>query len=159
MFVCRNCLVGKAYHIKISDFGTDNELYAADYYKVDGTMALPVRWMAWESIFQVCTLCLLQNCGTARVLDGLRVNFSGMYPVPPTELWHCLYAGWPGSQFSRYLPCASYRTMALPECWMAWESIFQVFTPCLLQNYGTARVLDGLGVNFPGMDPVPGTED
>lgn len=48
----RNCLVGKAYHIKISDFGTDNELYAADYYKVDGTMALPVRWMAWESIFQ-----------------------------------------------------------------------------------------------------------
>lgn len=47
----RNCLVGKAYQIKISDFGTDNELYAADYYKVDGCMALPVRWMAWESIF------------------------------------------------------------------------------------------------------------
>lgn len=50
---CRNCLVGKAYHIKISDFGTDNELYACDYYKVDGTMPLPVRWMAWESIFLV----------------------------------------------------------------------------------------------------------
>ncbi|XP_072765204.1 discoidin domain-containing receptor 2 [Anoplolepis gracilipes] len=47
----RNCLVGKAYHIKISDFGTDNELYACDYYKVNGTMPLPVRWMAWESIF------------------------------------------------------------------------------------------------------------
>ncbi|XP_039309465.1 epithelial discoidin domain-containing receptor 1 [Solenopsis invicta] len=47
----RNCLVGKAYHIKISDFGTDNELYSCDYYKVDGTMPLPVRWMAWESIF------------------------------------------------------------------------------------------------------------
>ncbi|KAL0101425.1 hypothetical protein PUN28_018925 [Cardiocondyla obscurior] len=47
----RNCLVGMAYHIKISDFGTDNELYACDYYKVDGTMPLPVRWMAWESIF------------------------------------------------------------------------------------------------------------
>ncbi|KAK2586853.1 hypothetical protein KPH14_009791 [Odynerus spinipes] len=47
----RNCLVGKAYHIKISDFGTDNELYACDYYKVDGTVPLPVRWMAWESIF------------------------------------------------------------------------------------------------------------
>lgn len=77
--------MGKAYHIKISDFGTDNELYAADYYKVDGTMALPVRWMAWESIFQVCTLCLLQNYGTARVLDGLGVYFPGMYPVPSTE--------------------------------------------------------------------------
>ncbi|XP_025602982.2 discoidin domain-containing receptor 2-like [Athalia rosae] len=48
----RNCLVGKAYHIKISDFGTDNELYSSDYYKVDGNMPLPVRWMAWESIFQ-----------------------------------------------------------------------------------------------------------
>ncbi|XP_054275572.1 discoidin domain-containing receptor 2-like isoform X2 [Macrosteles quadrilineatus] len=47
----RNCLVGKAYHIKISDFGTDNDIYAEDYYKVDGGMALPVRWMAWESIY------------------------------------------------------------------------------------------------------------
>jgi discoidin domain receptor family protein 2 len=48
--------VGKAYQIKISDFGTDNEIYAVDYYKVDGTMALPIRWMAWESIFQVRNL-------------------------------------------------------------------------------------------------------
>ncbi|XP_076386248.1 discoidin domain-containing receptor 2 isoform X1 [Megachile rotundata] len=47
----RNCLVGKAYHIKISDFCTGNELYACDYYKVDGTVPLPIRWMAWESIF------------------------------------------------------------------------------------------------------------
>lgn len=45
--------MGKAYHIKISDFGTDNDLYADDYYKVDGGMALPVRWMAWESIYLV----------------------------------------------------------------------------------------------------------
>lgn len=52
-WLCRNCLVGEAYHIKICDFGTDNELYASDYYKVDGTTGLPVRWMAWESIFQV----------------------------------------------------------------------------------------------------------
>ncbi|KAL1117264.1 hypothetical protein AAG570_004590, partial [Ranatra chinensis] len=46
----RNCLVGKAYQIKVSDFGTDNEQYANDYYKIDGNMALPVRWMSWESI-------------------------------------------------------------------------------------------------------------
>lgn len=49
----RNCLVGKGYLVKISDFGTDNEIYAADYYKVDGSLALPVRWMAWESIYLV----------------------------------------------------------------------------------------------------------
>lgn len=47
----RNCLVGKAYMIKISDFGTDNEAYASDYYNVNGSMPLPVRWMAWESVF------------------------------------------------------------------------------------------------------------
>lgn len=41
--------------MKISDFGTDNELYAADYYKVDGSLALPIRWMAWESICMVST--------------------------------------------------------------------------------------------------------
>ncbi|XP_051161708.1 discoidin domain-containing receptor tyrosine kinase B-like [Leptopilina boulardi] len=46
----RNCLVGKAYHVKISDFGTDNELYACDYYKMDGNVSLPLRWMAWESL-------------------------------------------------------------------------------------------------------------
>ncbi|EEB18970.1 discoidin domain receptor, putative [Pediculus humanus corporis] len=47
----RNCLIGKAYQVKISDFGTDNELYAGDYYKVDGSLALPIRWMAWESMY------------------------------------------------------------------------------------------------------------
>lgn len=47
----RNCLVGKAYQIKISDFGTDNDAYTSDYYKVNGSMPLPVRWMAWESVF------------------------------------------------------------------------------------------------------------
>lgn len=51
--VCRNCLVGKAYHIKISDFGTDNELYATDYYKVSDGALLPIRWMAWECVFLV----------------------------------------------------------------------------------------------------------
>ncbi|XP_075228962.1 discoidin domain-containing receptor 2-like [Lycorma delicatula] len=47
----RNCLVGKLYHIKISDFGTDNELYANDYFKMENGMSLPIRWMAWESIY------------------------------------------------------------------------------------------------------------
>lgn len=45
--------MGKAYKVKISDFGTDNELYSADYYKLDGKLGLPIRWMAWESAFLV----------------------------------------------------------------------------------------------------------
>ncbi|XP_050524252.1 discoidin domain-containing receptor tyrosine kinase B-like [Daktulosphaira vitifoliae] len=47
----RNCLVGKGFKVKISDFGTDNDMYSADYYKLDGKMGLPVRWMSWESAF------------------------------------------------------------------------------------------------------------
>nr|XP_023020139.1 discoidin domain-containing receptor 2-like [Leptinotarsa decemlineata] len=48
----RNCLVGNNYQIKICDFGTYNELYTNDYYKVDGNTPLPIRWMAWESVYQ-----------------------------------------------------------------------------------------------------------
>ncbi|XP_050360941.1 discoidin domain-containing receptor 2-like isoform X1 [Nymphalis io] len=48
----RNCLIGKGYQIKISDFGTDNEAYSCDYYKVDGRIPLPLRWAAWESVLR-----------------------------------------------------------------------------------------------------------
>ncbi|CAB3226095.1 unnamed protein product [Arctia plantaginis] len=48
----RNCLLGKNYQVKISDFGTDNEAYACDYYKVDGRIPLPLRWAAWESVLR-----------------------------------------------------------------------------------------------------------
>ncbi|XP_039763823.1 discoidin domain-containing receptor 2-like isoform X2 [Pararge aegeria] len=48
----RNCLIGKGYYIKISDFGTDIEAYACDYYKVDGRVPLPIRWAAWESVLR-----------------------------------------------------------------------------------------------------------
>ncbi|CAB3360448.1 Hypothetical predicted protein [Cloeon dipterum] len=50
----RNCLVGVGYLVKISDFAQDNEEFAEDYYHVvkGGTaLELPVRWMAWESLF------------------------------------------------------------------------------------------------------------
>jgi Protein tyrosine and serine/threonine kinase len=52
--LCRNCLVGKGLQIKISDFGTDSDTYAMDYYRSDGQLlGLPIRWMAWESVIQV----------------------------------------------------------------------------------------------------------
>ncbi|KAG0417059.1 hypothetical protein HPB47_005921 [Ixodes persulcatus] len=46
----RNCLVGNAYTIKIADFGMSRQLYACDYYRIEGRAMLPIRWMAWESI-------------------------------------------------------------------------------------------------------------
>ncbi|CAH2985152.1 unnamed protein product [Chilo suppressalis] len=47
----RNILIGKGYQIKISDFGTDNEAYAGDYYRAGGE-TLPLRWAAWESVLR-----------------------------------------------------------------------------------------------------------
>ncbi|XP_050300890.1 discoidin domain-containing receptor 2-like [Anthonomus grandis grandis] len=49
----RNCLIGKGYQVKICDYGTYNELYANDYYKVDGNTPLPIRWMSWEAVYQM----------------------------------------------------------------------------------------------------------
>ncbi|CAD5119476.1 DgyrCDS8084 [Dimorphilus gyrociliatus] len=47
---CRNCLVGRHYSVKISDFGMSRNLYSGDYYRIEGKAVLPIRWMAWESI-------------------------------------------------------------------------------------------------------------
>ncbi|XP_066539251.1 epithelial discoidin domain-containing receptor 1 isoform X2 [Hoplias malabaricus] len=56
----RNCLVGGELgdvddrmgerHIKIADFGMSRNLYAGDYYRIQGRAVLPIRWMAWECI-------------------------------------------------------------------------------------------------------------
>ncbi|XP_044758966.1 discoidin domain-containing receptor 2-like isoform X2 [Coccinella septempunctata] len=45
----RNCLVGKRYEIKISDFGSCRQIYSSDYCQIAGSL-LPLRWMAWESV-------------------------------------------------------------------------------------------------------------
>jgi len=47
----RNCLVGRAYHIKICDFGTGNPAYRRDYVEINSAL-VPLRWMAWESIVE-----------------------------------------------------------------------------------------------------------
>lgn len=49
----RNCLVGEDFTIKIADFGMSRNLYAGDYYRIQGRAVLPIRWMAWECILMV----------------------------------------------------------------------------------------------------------
>jgi hypothetical protein len=49
----RNCLLGKAYHIKICDFGSDSPEFRRDYAEMEDGLLLPVRWMAWESVIEV----------------------------------------------------------------------------------------------------------
>nr|CAD7404497.1 unnamed protein product [Timema poppensis] len=45
----RNCLVGRGCAVKVSDIAISRSLYSADYCNLEGK-ALPIRWMAWESI-------------------------------------------------------------------------------------------------------------
>lgn len=45
--------MGAGHIIKISDFGMSRNLYAGDYYRIEGKALLPIRWMAWESILLV----------------------------------------------------------------------------------------------------------
>ena len=47
----RNCLVGPAFQVKISDFGMSRYLYSKHYYRVEGRAMLPIRWMAPECLF------------------------------------------------------------------------------------------------------------
>lgn len=45
----RNCLVGRDFIVKISDFGMSRNLYESSYYLLQGRVKLPIRWMACES--------------------------------------------------------------------------------------------------------------
>ena len=47
----RNCLVGRDFVVKISDFGMSRSLYESAYYRVQGTLILPIRWMACETFY------------------------------------------------------------------------------------------------------------
>ena len=46
-------MVGKSYHLKICDFGSDNPVYSRDYYEMESHLLVPIRWMACESVLEV----------------------------------------------------------------------------------------------------------
>ena len=47
---CRNCLIKSDLVVKIGDFGMSRNLYSKDYYRINGSAVLPVRWMSPESL-------------------------------------------------------------------------------------------------------------
>ena len=52
--------------MKICDFGSDNPLYARDYYEMGASrLLIPIRWMAWESVMLVSHFIYLRfsACG------------------------------------------------------------------------------------------------
>ena len=44
----RNCLVGKNFSVKVASLGVANNIYESHYFRVQGKMLLPIRWMATE---------------------------------------------------------------------------------------------------------------
>lgn len=47
----RNCLVGREFVTKISDFGMSRNIYETSYYRVGSQLILPIRWMASETFY------------------------------------------------------------------------------------------------------------
>jgi len=99
----RNCLVGKCYHIKICDFGSDCPAYKKDYTETEELLLVPLRWMAAESItehryttksdvwsFGVCLWEILNFAGIrpyhelsdAEMLSALRNKSPPSLPCP-----------------------------------------------------------------------------
>lgn len=87
----RNCLVGGERgengedqggerHIKIADFGMSRNLYAGDYYRIQGRAVLPIRWMAWECILMVCWVLLIKGLFLGGGLQFFQS--SGLYRCP-----------------------------------------------------------------------------
>ncbi|XP_076751784.1 discoidin domain-containing receptor 2 isoform X2 [Xylocopa sonorina] len=46
----RNCLVGRAYTVKVTDIAMCSDLYKKDYSDIGGRPPAPIRWLPWESI-------------------------------------------------------------------------------------------------------------
>jgi len=76
----RNCLVGDRLTVKVSDLGTARSLHAADYCRLHaGGPSFPLRWMAWESVVLVSSVCL--NWGV------ITFEFFNSYISPFTNFW------------------------------------------------------------------------
>ncbi|CAG5917382.1 unnamed protein product [Menidia menidia] len=94
----RNCLVDRRLTIKIADFGMSRNLYSSDYYRIQGRAVLPIRWMAWESILLIFTLCkeqpyslltdeqVIQNTGEFFRNQGRQIFLYAPPPRPPPPL-------------------------------------------------------------------------
>ena len=75
----RNCLVGHGYTVKIADFGMSRNLYSKHYFRIEGRVILPIRWMAPECILQGIVLAisinLLAFCHQRRSLIGYATHY------------------------------------------------------------------------------------
>ncbi|XP_065899293.1 uncharacterized protein [Dysidea avara] len=47
----RNCMLDENMVTKVADFGLSRDIYISDYYKLDRSVLLPVKWLAPEALF------------------------------------------------------------------------------------------------------------
>ncbi|CAB1319274.1 unnamed protein product, partial [Coregonus sp. 'balchen'] len=91
--------------IKIADFGMSRNLYSSDYYRIQGRAVLPIRWMAWESILLIFTLCkeqpysllsdeqVIENTGEFFRNQGRQI-FLFAPPLCPPSLFELMMRCW-----------------------------------------------------------------
>ena len=79
--------MSQGYTVKVSDLGPGRSVYSADYFKIEGRPALPIRWMAWESMLLVRTLApsllSLVNPALAYIPFNPHFHFLFLYVRPP----------------------------------------------------------------------------
>lgn len=122
----RNCLVGKAYHIKICDFGSDSPIYRRDYYEMENHLLIPIRWMAWESVME-CRYTTKSDVWSFAVCLWEILNYASVRPhqdLTDDQVLANLEAGQQGKgvmtlQAPRQCPKDLYELMC--ECWKTNE--------------------------------------
>ncbi|XP_063215521.1 discoidin domain-containing receptor 2-like [Bacillus rossius redtenbacheri] len=126
----RNCVIGKNYHLKISDHAMYCSRYESDYYVSDTKAKLPIRWMAWESLllgkhssksdvwsfavtlWEILMLCaqqpfaeltseqVVENCNRWYQNDGLQRHLARP-PACPREIYDLMGECWKRHEVDR----------------------------------------------------------
>nr|CAD7439501.1 unnamed protein product [Timema bartmani]CAD7452061.1 unnamed protein product [Timema tahoe] len=98
MMSLRNCVLGKDYHVKVSDHAMYCCRYEADYYVSDTKAKLPIRWMAWESLLlqpfaELTSEQVVENSNHWYQNDGLQ-RYLARPPACPREIYDLMGECW-----------------------------------------------------------------